>query len=72
MLGHLVGFHYCRDGIGVVPCRKILDCWHQRFDIHAYLKGIYTEEEIASIVSPPRPKLLQIIEIAKKAQEKNR
>ena len=72
MLGHLVPFHYCRDGTGEMPCRKILDCWHERFDIYAYLKGIYTEEEIVSITSPPKSKLLQIIELAKKAQKKNR
>ncbi len=71
MLGHLVGFDYCRDGAGEMPCRKILDCWHERFDVHAYLKSLYTEEEIASITSPPKPKLLQIIEIARKAREKN-
>ncbi len=68
MLGHLVPFHYCRDHTGELPCRKILDCWHERFAVHEYLRGIYSEEEIARIVSPPRPKLLQIIEIARKAR----
>jgi len=71
MLGHLVPFHYCREGAGEMPCRKILDCWHEHFDVHAYLKGIYTEEEIALIVSPPKPKLMQIIEIATKAQKRD-
>ena len=70
MLGHLVPFQYCRDGIGELPCRKILDCWHEHFDVHAYLREIYTEEEIALITAPPKPKLLQIIEIAAKAQGK--
>lgn len=70
MLGHLVPFHYCRDDSGSLPCRKILDCWHERFDIHAYLKNIFSEEEILLITAPPKPKLQQIIEIAQKAIEK--
>lgn len=69
MLGHPVEFRYCRDNAGALPCRKILDCWHERFDIHAYLKEIYSDEEIAQIVSPPKPKLMQIVEIARRAGE---
>jgi hypothetical protein len=69
MLGHLVPFHYCRDDSGSFPCRKILDCWHERFDIHEYLKNIYSEEEISLITAPPKPKLQQIIEIVQKARE---
>ncbi|MBN2297515.1 MAG: hypothetical protein JXM72_02920 [Deltaproteobacteria bacterium] len=68
MLGHPVPFHYCRDSVGEMPCRKILDCWHERFDVHSYLREIYSEEEIGMIVSPPKPKLLQIIELARKAR----
>ena len=69
MLGHPVAFHYCRDTAGGKPCRKILDCWHERFDVHAYVKETYSDEEIAEIVSPPKPKLMQIIDIARKAGE---
>ena len=69
MLGHPVPFHYCRDSVSEMPCRKILDCWHEHFDVHSYLREICSEEEIEMIVSPPKPKLLQIIEIARKARE---
>lgn len=69
-LGHLIEFRYCMGNTGEMPCRKILDCWHERFDVHTYLKGIYSDEDIALIVSPPKPKLLQIIEIARKARER--
>lgn len=69
MLGNPVPFHYCRDNAGALPCRKILDCWHEHFDVHAYLSRTYSDEEMASIVSPPKPKLMQIIEIARKVKE---
>jgi len=69
MLGHPVVFRYCFEGVGEMPCRKILDCWHEHFDIHSYMREIYSEEDIVMIVSPPKPKLLQIIELARKARE---
>ena len=69
MLGHPVPFQYCRDSVGEMPCRKILDCWHERFNVHAYMRELYSDEEIEQIVAPPEPKLMQIIELARKARE---
>jgi len=67
MLGHLVSFAYCRSCADHKPCRKVADCWFQRMDIQGYLKERYSPEEIASILAPPQSKLLQIIELARKA-----
>ncbi|HQI01426.1 MAG TPA: hypothetical protein PLF54_06800 [Deltaproteobacteria bacterium] len=67
MLGHQVPFEYCRQCSNSLPCRKIIDCWSHEIDVRRYLEKKYTPEEIRQILSPPKPKLLQIIEIAKKA-----
>ncbi len=70
MLGHQVPFDYCRQCSNSLPCRKIIDCWSREIDVRRYLEREYTAEEIRQILSPPKPKLLQIIEIAKKASAK--
>lgn len=69
MLGHPLTFAYCRKGASNQPCRKILDCWHQVWDIEAFLKGHYTEAEIKAILSPPKPKVASLIELIQQAQE---
>lgn len=71
MLGHQVPFEYCKECNDSLPCRKILDCWSHEIDVRKYLEENYTPEEIMQILSPPKPKLLQIIEIAKKASAKD-
>ena len=69
-LGHLVTFKYCRAPGSELPCRKILDCWHERIDIAAYLKEILTPEEIDIITSPPKPKIIQLLELVQNAKGK--
>jgi hypothetical protein len=68
MLGHLVPFTYCREPGAPLPCRKIMDCWHERFDIVAYLNEICTLEEIEAITAPPKPKVSQLMELIQKAK----
>jgi len=47
-----------------------MDCWFQRIDVQGFLSACYTPEEIARILAPPKPKILQIVEMARKAQRK--
>jgi len=68
MLGHLVPFTYCIAPGSDLPCRKILDCWHERIDIAAYLSEILTPDEIESITAPVKPKVLQLLELVQKAK----
>ncbi len=70
MLGHQVPFEYCRQCNDSLPCRRIIDCWSHEIDVGSYLQREYTPEEIRQILSPPKPKLLQIIEMARKASAK--
>ena len=68
MLGHLVLFTYCMAPGSTLPCRKVLDCWHERIDITAYLSEILTTEEIEAITATPKPKVTQLLELIQKAK----
>jgi hypothetical protein len=70
MLGHLVPFSYCCACSDAFPCRKIVDCWSHRIDVHDYLSSRFTPGEIEKILAPPKPKMLQLIELARKAAER--
>ena len=71
MLGHLVPFTYCMAPGSDLPCRKILDCWHERIDIAAFLDETLSPEEIQSITAPPRPKVMQLLDLVQKAKTKS-
>jgi hypothetical protein len=68
MLGHLVPFTYCMAPGSDLPCRKILDCWHERMDIAAFLKENLSPEGIESITAPPKPKVVQLLELVQRAK----
>jgi hypothetical protein len=68
MLGHLVPFTYCKSPGTDLPCRKILDCWHERIDIAAFLDEMLSSEEMESITAPPKPKVMQLLELVQKAK----
>jgi hypothetical protein len=68
MLGHEVPFEYCRKGISELPCRRVFDCWFQVFDIEAYMKTHFTNEQIQSICKPAEPKVASLIELIRQAQ----
>jgi len=71
-LGHEITFSYCRSESGDLPCRKVLDCWYPYFEVEVYFRTRLTEEEWREIFeSPPKPKmltLLELIDLAKKRQ----
>jgi hypothetical protein len=68
LLGHLVSFTYCREPGAELPCRKILDCWHERFDIAAYLSEVLTTEEMEAVTAPAKPKVMQLLELIQNAR----
>lgn len=72
MLGHLVPFSYCTSCSDSFPCRKIVDCWSREFDVHEFLSARYTPEEVERILAPPKSKILQIIELARRAAANRR
>jgi len=70
MLGHDVPFSYCRTCRENFPCRKIFDCWFERFDIVSFMQEHFTEEELERITAPPEDKRVSLFELIKKAQER--
>jgi hypothetical protein len=72
-LGHEVTFGYCRQETGGKPCRLILDCWWERFDVRSFLRAHLPEETMAQVehasASPPPPKYLSLVELIQQAQD---
>ncbi len=69
LLGHPVSFQYCRSQAEGHACRHLLNCWFERIPIEAYAQQYLTQEEIASLLSPPPSKLHTIIQLIEKAKK---
>ena len=73
-LGHEVTFGYCRQETGGKPCRLILDCWWERFDVRAFLQGHLSEDAMAQVerasTSPPPSKVLSLVEMIEQAKQR--
>lgn len=69
MLGHEIGFGYCRLGGSGQACRKVFDCWFETFDIGGFMREHFTEEDIKAILAPPKPKMASLIEMIQEAQK---
>ena len=73
-LGHEVTFGYCRQEMGRKPCRLILDCWWEQFDVHSFLQAQLPAEEMAQVecanLSPPASKVVSLFDLIE--QTKNR
>ena len=72
-LGHQIFFSYCIVESDQNPCFKILDCWHQYFDVETYLKSRLTAEQWEKLVNrPPKPKVLSLIELIEQAKKRKK
>ena len=71
-LGGDVAFKYCRfAGKDQQPCWKIADCWWERMDIMAYLREIFSEQELQAFLQKrPKPKLTSIVELIEQARQR--
>jgi len=70
MLGHEVPFSYCREPGKDLPCRKILDCWFETFDVDGFIHTFYTDDQIEQMLAPPADKLLTIVELIQQAKDR--
>jgi|SRR5208282_215171 len=73
-LGHEVTFGYCRQETGGQPCRLVLDCWWERFDVRSFLQahlsaGAMAQVERAGTSSPPA-KVLSLLDLVQQARER--
>ncbi len=63
MLGHQIPFSYCRSTHGNTPCKKILDCWHERLPIQEFIKSQHGEEMLQRLETPSQHKVVTITQI---------
>ena len=68
ILGHEIKFQYCRSANLGLPCKKILDCWFQRFPVEDFLNNHFPKEKLKSIFEPQKPKLVSLVELINQAQ----
>ncbi|HOJ71135.1 MAG TPA: hypothetical protein PK864_00030 [Syntrophorhabdaceae bacterium] len=62
-MGSIIEFSYCMSQDNGLPCRNIVGCWQDRFDIQRFLKSKFTEEEMIKVFGGlPKNKLERIIE----------
>ena len=73
-LGHEVAFGYCRQETSGKPCRLVLDCWWERFDVRTFLQAHLPAEVMAQVerasVSPPPSKVLSLVEMIQQTRDR--
>jgi len=73
-LGHEVAFGYCRQETGGNPCRLILDCWWEQFDVRAFLHAHLPAEAMSRVeqahTAPPPGKVLSLVELIEQAKQR--
>jgi len=73
-LGQEVAFGYCRQETDGKPCRLILDCWWERFDVRSFLQDHLSEEAMVQVeragASAPPSKVLSLLEMVQQAKER--
>ena len=72
MLGHEITFAYCREPGAELPCRKIFDCWFERFDIENFIRRHYPQDQIEKILTPTQPKITSLVDLIEQAQKRAR
>ena len=73
-LGHELTFGYCRQESRGKPCRLILDCWWERFNVRAFLQAHLSQAEMAQVQrvcsAPPPSKVLSLVDIIQQTRER--
>lgn len=66
-MGSIIEFSYCMSLNDGLPCRNIVGCWQDRFDIQGFLRSKFTEEDIIKVFGGlPKNKLERILECLNK------
>jgi hypothetical protein len=72
-LGHQIPFLYCRLENKGLPCFKTLDCWYDHFLVEEHMKQELTPEEWGMVFgSPPRQKMLSLVELIEQAKKREK
>jgi len=66
-LGHEITFGYCRRENFGRPCRLILDCWWERFDVRSFLEAHLTADAMTqlehAVATPPPTKVQSLLDL---------
>lgn len=72
-LGHEVNFGYCRKENRGAPCRSILDCWWERFDVRGFLRTNLPDQVMAQVenisAAAPPPKFFTLLDLIQQAKQ---
>lgn len=69
-LGHQIDFSYCQSENYGLPCFKTLDCWHNLFNVHAYLKKKLSAQDFEkTFLKPGKPKLFSLLDLIEQAKK---
>lgn len=73
-LGHEMTFGYCRRESGAQPCRLVLDCWWEKFDVRAFLAAHLPPQTMAQVeaakASAPPEKVLNLLNLVEQTKER--
>ena len=69
MLGHPVPLRYCLEPGSELPCRRIVLCWQERFDIAGLLREVLTPEQLEELEKAPKQKISQLLELVAKVKK---
>lgn len=74
-LGHEITFGYCRRESGGKPCRLILDCWWETFDVRSFLRAHLPEETMSQLEEArtvgPAPKVASLLDLIRQARDRH-
>jgi hypothetical protein len=73
-LGHELTFGYCRQETRGTPCRLILNCWWEQFDVRSFLQAHLPEAAMSQVeragAVPPPSKVLSLLEMIQQAKDR--
>lgn len=59
----VIEFSYCISMNDGLPCRNLIGCWKDRFDIEGFLRLKFSEEELKKVFGDmPKNKIERILE----------
>jgi len=69
-LGHEVTFEYCRSEGDDLPCKTVLSCWWDKFDVPRYLNTHLDAEQMARLQQPKPDKLTSLVDLIDQARQR--
>ena len=72
MLGHEIAFAYCRQPAADAPCRKLLDCWWETFDVRTWASRCLTEPQQHALAQRRPDKAASLVDLINQARRRTR